>query len=432
MTVADGSAPGADEARARLARSLRDSGRVLTPAIAAAFEAVPRHVFVPELSPAQVYQDEALVIKYGADGVPVSSSSQPAMMAIMAEQLGLAPGQRVLEIGTGTGYNAAVLAHVVGPGGSVTTVDIESDLVARARAGLAAAGYPEVRVSCADGGYGDPAGAPFDRIIVTAGAWDIAPAWLEQLAPGGRLVLPLAVRGIQLSVGLDRRDGRWVSSSAFRCGFVRVLGAFADPESFRPVGETGVFAQAADGLPADTVALAEALTGPAADQSTGVVMSSRDELGDLDLWLALAEPDLARLAFIQASSGFRGSLLPLGGLAGREEAEPHSAEPHSAEPHGTEPHSAGPYGVCGLVEPGPDGGPPGAAVLRGYGPGGLGLAAYLAGRAREWELAGRPGIADLVLTVALRDTPASPAEPEAGQVIFTRPHVQIAAGFRPA
>jgi protein-L-isoaspartate(D-aspartate) O-methyltransferase len=339
------------------------------------------------------------------------------MMAIMAEQLGLAPGQRVLEIGTGTGYNAAVLARVVGPGGSVTTVDIESDLVARARAGLAAAGYPEVRVSCADGGYGDPAGAPFDRIIVTAGAWDIAPAWLEQLAPGGRLVLPLAVRGIQLSVGLDRRDGHWVSSSAFRCGFVRVLGAFADPESFRPVGETGVFAQAADGLPADTGALAEALTGPAADLSTGVVMSSRDELGDLDLWLALAEPDLARMAFIQASSGFRGSLLPLGGLAGREEAGP---------------GGVGPYGVCGLVEPGPDGGPPGAAVLRGYGPGGLGLAAYLAGRAREWELAGRPGIADLVLTVALRDTSAPPAEPAAGQVIFTRPHVQIAVGFRAA
>ncbi|HEY1621287.1 MAG TPA: hypothetical protein VGG25_26930, partial [Streptosporangiaceae bacterium] len=65
MTVADGSAPGADEARARLARSLRDSGRVPTPAIAAAFEAVPRHVFVPELPPVQAYQDEALVIKYG-------------------------------------------------------------------------------------------------------------------------------------------------------------------------------------------------------------------------------------------------------------------------------------------------------------------------------------------------------------------------------
>jgi protein-L-isoaspartate(D-aspartate) O-methyltransferase len=342
------------------------------------------------------------------------------MMAIMAEQLGLAPGQRVLEIGTGTGYNAAVLAHVVGPGGSVVTVDIESDLVARARAGLAAAGYPEVRVSGADGGYGDPAGAPFDRIVVTAGAWDIAPAWLEQLAPGGRLVLPLAVRGIQLSVGLDRRDGHWVSSSAFRCGFVRVLGAFADPESFRPVGETGVFAQAADGRPADSAALAAALAGPAADLSTGVVMSSRDELGDLDFWLALAEPKLTRLAFIQASSGFRGSLLPLGGLAGRDGAGQDAAGPGSA----------GPYGVCGLVESGPDGGPPGAVALRGYGPGGPGLAAYLAGRVREWELAGRPGIADLVLTVALRDPSAPPAAPAAGQVVFTRPHVQIAAGFR--
>ena len=83
-------------------------------------------------------------------------------------------------------------------------MDIDAELVARARASLAAAGYPKVEVRCADGGYGDPAGAPFDRIIVTAGAWDIAPAWLEQLTDDGRLVLPLSVRGIELSVALDR------------------------------------------------------------------------------------------------------------------------------------------------------------------------------------------------------------------------------------
>ena len=116
---AGGDGPGGPEvARARLARSLRDSGRTPSPAVQAAFAAVPRHLFVPELTPAAAYADDALVIKYDPDGLPVSSSSQPAMMAIMLEQLGLEPGHRVLEIGTGSGYNAAVLAHIVGPGGA--------------------------------------------------------------------------------------------------------------------------------------------------------------------------------------------------------------------------------------------------------------------------------------------------------------------------
>ena len=92
---------------------------------------------------------------------------------------------------------------------------------------------------CADGGYGDPAGAPFDRIIVTAGAWDIAPAWLDQLEPGGLLVLPLSVRGIQLSVALERQAGDWVGTSAWRCGFVRMLGAFAGPEVMRGLDRAG-------------------------------------------------------------------------------------------------------------------------------------------------------------------------------------------------
>ena len=78
---------------------------------------------------AEAYQDEAFVIKTGPDGLPLSSSSQPAIMAIMLEQLGLAPGQRVLEIGTGTGYNAALMAHLVGERGTVVTMDIDADLV---------------------------------------------------------------------------------------------------------------------------------------------------------------------------------------------------------------------------------------------------------------------------------------------------------------
>jgi protein-L-isoaspartate(D-aspartate) O-methyltransferase len=412
-------ADGADAARARLARSLRDSGRAPSPAVQAAFLAVPRHLFVPGLSPARAYQDEALVIKYGDDGVPVSSSSQPVMMAIMLEQLGLAAGHRVLEIGTGTGYNAAVMAHIVGASGSVDTIDIDDELIRRARASLVTAGYPAVRASCADGGYGDPDRAPFDRIIVTAGAWDVAPAWLDQLAPGGRLVLPLAVRGIQLSVALERCGEHWAAASAFRCGFVRMAGAFADPEPYRLLGaEPGRYVQVGDGRPADLPGLAAALTGAPAEVGTRVEVHGMDEVADLDLWLTLSEPALDRLTIMDTAASADGDTgLPLGGLAGRA--------PGPAPP-----------GVVGLAPAPPEAGAepdaplfPAEVVIRGYGAGGAELAAYLAGRAAAWAAGGRPGVAGLYLAV----TPpgVAPAGAPAGLATFDRPHVRLTAGWPP-
>src|SRR5258708_24206156 len=98
-------------------------------------------------------------------------------MAIMVEQLALQPGDRILEIGAGTGYNAALMAHLVGPKGQVVTVDIDQDTAAAAQAHLATAGADDIRVLCGDGALGYPEAAPYDRIILTAGTWDIAPAW---------------------------------------------------------------------------------------------------------------------------------------------------------------------------------------------------------------------------------------------------------------
>src|SRR5579862_9177404 len=143
-------------ARARMAADLRVNGRAVSKPIRDAFASVPRHQFVPQVGAADAYRDEAFVLKCGPDGIPVSSSSQPAMMAIMLEQLDLLPGHRVLEIGTGSGYNAALMSSITGPEGTVTTVDIDAELVERARASLEAAGFPDVSVLCADGGYGDP------------------------------------------------------------------------------------------------------------------------------------------------------------------------------------------------------------------------------------------------------------------------------------
>ena len=306
-------------ARARLVTELRHRGSGLSRSVQDAFARVPRHVFVPEVGAAAAYRDEAFVIKCGPDGMPVSSSSQPAMMAIMLDQLGLMPGHRVLEIGTGSGYNAAVMAAVVGPQGEVVSIDIDADLVARAQASLVAAGYGEVTVRCADGGFGDPAGAPFDRIIVTAGAWDIAPSWLDQLVPGGRLVLPLSVRAIQLSVALERAGDAWRSTSAWRCGFVRMMGAFAGPERVLMLDEPqALYLQMSDGSPVDGPGLQRALAGPATEVPVNARLVGLADLPDLDLWLSVTSADLARLIILAAPGGWLelAPLLPVGGLVG--------------------------------------------------------------------------------------------------------------------
>ncbi len=400
----------ADAARARLAADLRASGRALSAPVQAAFAQVPRHLFVPEAGQSAAYRDEAFVLKCGADGVPVSSSSQPAMMAIMLEQLGLQPGHRVLEVGTGSGYNAALMSVITGPSGEITTVDIDPELAERARASLVAAGFPTVRVRCADGGYGDPAGAPFDRIIVTAGAWDIAPAWLDQLGQGGRLVLPLSVYGIELSVALERGGDRWVSRSACRCGFVRMLGAFARPQlAIWLNGPEAVLVQAGDGDDIDAEALRDALAGPAVDVRAGLGVADQSELGDLDLWLTLTEPELTRLTVVSAQGPSRDLPLMMGGLACHADA-------------------AGALGVATLV-PGEPAGPTrsGAGVtVRGYGGGGQALATYLADQARSWAEHGRPGADTVQLSVW---QPGVTVPRVAGMSILDRPSATIAVGW---
>jgi protein-L-isoaspartate(D-aspartate) O-methyltransferase len=368
------------------------------------------------MGPAEAYRDEAFVIKCGPDGLPVSSSSQPAMMAIMLDQLGLEPGHRVLEIGTGTGYNAAVMSAVVGPGGEVVTVDIDPELVARARSSLLATGFDTVTVKCADGGYGDPGGAPFDRVIVTAGAWDIAPAWLSQLDDGGRLVLPLSIRGIQLSVGLQRAGEAWLSTSAWRCGFVRMLGAYAGPEEVIRLGEPSELAfQISDGFPVDALALWAALArGDAHDEPVAPELATVADVADLDLWLTMTAPDLDRLTVVSVPVGWPG-LTPL---------PPFGALVVSA----TEADDLG-IGTlmpidAGLPEPGAAW--PGAFV-RGLGPAGPDLAVQLALLSSRWAELGRPGSHNLAMLV----WPGNelPGEPPEGWLVLERPSVTIAAGW---
>ncbi len=129
----------------------------------------------------------------------------------------------MLEIGSG-GYNAALLRELVGPSGSVTTVDIDPDVTDRARACLEAVGYGDVTVVCADAERRIDPGRTWDLIIVTAGAWDIPPAWIGQLARNGTLVVPLRTFGMTRSWALRRAGDRLVSHSQRLCGFVSDAG----------------------------------------------------------------------------------------------------------------------------------------------------------------------------------------------------------------
>jgi protein-L-isoaspartate(D-aspartate) O-methyltransferase len=184
----------AEALRAGLVDVLRSQGALSSDRVADAFRVVPRHVFVPDVPIEVAYADDVVLMKRDDEGVAISSVSQPAIVAVMLEQAGIEPGHRVLEIGSG-GYNAALLSELAGESGEVTTIDIDPEVTERASVTLRAAGYDKVRVARTDGVEGWDAGAPYDRIVVTVTAGDIAPAWIDQLAPGGRIVVPLRIRG---------------------------------------------------------------------------------------------------------------------------------------------------------------------------------------------------------------------------------------------
>lgn len=217
--------------------ALVESLGIRTRAIETAFQAVLRHDFLPESPLAEVYSGHAIPTRFGPRG-PISSSSEPSIMALMLEQLDVHIGHRVLEIGAGTGYNAALLAHLAGPQGSVVTADIDADITADARRHLAAVGATNVIVVTADGWAGEPEHGPYDRIEATVGVWDLSTAWVNQLSPGGRLVVPLWLRnGIEVSIAVEVQESWLESVSIEPCGFMRLRGHGAGPEVHHEMGD---------------------------------------------------------------------------------------------------------------------------------------------------------------------------------------------------
>jgi protein-L-isoaspartate(D-aspartate) O-methyltransferase len=191
-------------------------------AVLAAMRAVPRHRFVEASLQDRAYDDSPLPIGER------QTISQPYMVAIMTEALGVRAGARVLEIGTGSGYQAAILAEL---GTRLVTLERIPVLAERARRLLDMLGYDEVRVEVADGTLGWTEGAPYDAIVVTAGAPRIPRPLVQQLAPGGCLVLPMGEDDLQTLVRIRRGPAGLVEEYLGECRFVKLFGYYGWEES---------------------------------------------------------------------------------------------------------------------------------------------------------------------------------------------------------
>jgi protein-L-isoaspartate(D-aspartate) O-methyltransferase len=287
----------AETLREAIIGELREMGTIRSDQVADAFRAVPRHLFAPGAPLAEVYAATTPVVtKRDEHGVVTSSVSAPEIQAFMLEQADIRPGMTVLEVGSG-GYNAALLSEMVGPNGAVTTVDIDPDVTDRASRLLDTAGYSQVNVVLADAENGVPERAPYDRILITVGAWDIPPAWVQQLTEHGRLVVPLRMRGLTRSLALERVGDHLVSRSAMICGFVKIQGTGAHQERLLLVRGEDIGLRFDDGGgPADPHELDGVLGTTRVDRWSGVTVGRMEPFDTLQFWLATSLPGFCLLA----------------------------------------------------------------------------------------------------------------------------------------
>jgi protein-L-isoaspartate(D-aspartate) O-methyltransferase len=280
--------------RSSMVERLRTRGSIDSDEIERAFAVVPRHLFAPEATLDEVYDEDAVVrTKYGPEGICLSSVSAPHAQALMLKALGVQAGDRVVEYGSG-GYNAALLAEVAGPLGQVTTVDIDEDVTDRAARFLEHAGYSRVRVALADA-EGGVDGGPFERSLVTFGAWDIPPVWAAQMADGGVLTVPLRMAGLTRVVSFVKDGELLVSTDHVMFGFVPAQGAGAHEAGAVDLAE-GISLEFDDGGPDDPGALPRALEGPGVEAWSGVTVPGMVPFDLLHLWLGFTLPGVARLS----------------------------------------------------------------------------------------------------------------------------------------
>jgi protein-L-isoaspartate(D-aspartate) O-methyltransferase len=247
-----------------------------------------------------------------------------------------------------------------------------------------------VELVCGDGALGHPPGAPYHRIVLTVGSADIRSEWVAQLAPGGRLLVPLAVRGSQLSVAFDLgADGVLRSDSVRGCSFIRLRGIAAEPDAVVALPGGGALQPSADGPGVEVAAVAAALLDPGEPMAAHAALGPQDVWDGFGFWLALTERGAARLLRHRSGRGPVSALL----------SEPGAAEPGLA-----------------TVEP-PEVGTGAPVAIRPYGPAGAALAARMRAALERWQGIGRPECSAWRITVA----PPNGAPPASGVVTVSTP-----------
>lgn len=304
-----------DALHAAMVRRLARSGKVLTDAVADAMAAVPRHLFLPNTPPRVAYSEQDIITKRAAGGPALSWASAPGTVATTLEQLIVLPDQTILEIGTGTGYTSALLAHLTGKGGHVTTLDIDPDITAAARNALTATGHTAITALTGDGRHGHPDGAPYHR-IVAADAWDIPPAWWDQLARGGRLVVPLRLRGARYSIGFAYHGDRMVSDTIEHANLTTMIGH--EGERTASIHQDSLVSLAWDhDQPITSAALSAVLHRDRAVALSGVTSGGNTPVDGIWLRLASTEAGCCRITAQQPAitSALCTPAIPLGSPA---------------------------------------------------------------------------------------------------------------------
>ena len=288
-----------------LVDELKKQDGLLDKALEAAFMAVPRHLFLPNETLETVYSDDAIPIKQDADGTVLSSSSQPSMMALMLRQLRLRKGDNVLEIGAGTGYNAALMQHIIGERGHVTSVELDPQLAKQGNINL-----QKVRLGAvvdivnADGAQGYAPRASYDRIIATAAIWDVPTAWVKQLKPDGILVAPIWVESMQVSAAFVMQpDGTLYSRQNVPCGFIPLRGIAAGPNLMRRVSGSTLTLSSNDARQIDGAALNSLLSDDAENNSLSISLNINEFWRGFIPYLTLHLPEGCQFAMYSVGEG---------------------------------------------------------------------------------------------------------------------------------
>ncbi|MFI1577607.1 methyltransferase, FxLD system [Embleya sp. NPDC020630] len=294
MTTTTGPTP--DTLRGDMVDRLLRGRPTLDPRVADAMRALPRHMFVPDAPLDEAYAEQAVITKRNDTGIALSCASGPGIVAGMLHQLRVRPGDNIMEIGAGTGYNAALLQRLTEPTGRVVTLDIDPEVTAGARSALDATGNQAVRVITRNGVLGAPEHAPYQRIVVTVGTWDIPTPWWHQLAPEGRLVAPLRWRGQTRAVAFTlTEDNVLVSDSVELCGFVPMVGQ--EGEVTAPIDADGEVAlHWDDDQNIDPTALTGVLDQPRHTVWSDVFVTAGESFDGVWLRLAASEPGTCRIA----------------------------------------------------------------------------------------------------------------------------------------